>query len=142
MNGPLPAGDTFAVRLRVADKCVFDMRIVYADAAKEERREVNTCATSDIVVRGVSATGKAADDPSFRLTNHLKQAIVELDATPTGQPRAANLLATAPLAPEATISLHPVRGKGCNFELRVVLADKSAKTRTLDLCKVNELSIP
>ena len=34
VNGPLPAGDTFAVRLRVADKCVFDMRIVYADAAK------------------------------------------------------------------------------------------------------------
>ena len=63
VNGPLPAGDTFAVRLRVADKCVFDMRIVYADAAKEERREVNTCATSDIVVRGVSATGKA-DQPS------------------------------------------------------------------------------
>jgi hypothetical protein len=36
----------------------------------------------------------------------------------------------------------PPRGKGCSLELRVVFADKTAKTRTTDLCKITELSVP
>ena len=142
VDGAVSPGGKVAVRLSVADKCVFDVRIVYADASKEEHREVNTCGASDFVAHGAQALGKASDDPSFKLTNHLKLAIVELEATPAKEPRGPNLLAAAPLAPEASITLHPMRGKGCSFELRVVLADKSVKTRTLDLCRVTELNIP
>ncbi len=142
VDGPIASGGKLAVRLSVADKCVFDVQIVYADASKEEHREVNTCGAADFVANGAKALGKASDDPTFKLTNHLKLAIVELEATPGKEPRAANLLAAGPLIPDASITLHPTRGKGCSFELRVVLADKSVKTRTLDLCRVNELSIP
>ena len=140
ISGPVMAGQSMTMRLR-DNTCIYDLRAIYA--AREERREINLCGGADVVLHGTSqAAHKAPDDPSFRLTNHLKQAIVALEATPAGQPHGANLLAVAPLAPEASITLHPVRGKGCNFELRVELADKSSKTRTLNLCTVTELSIP
>ena len=145
VSGPMMAGQSMVMRVR-DNTCVYDLRAIYADAAREERREVNLCGGADVVLHGATgaakAGGKAADDPSFRLTNRLKQPIIALEATPSGQPHGANLLAVAPLAPEASITLHPVRGKGCNFELRVELADKSSKTRTLNLCTVTELSIP
>jgi len=142
LSGPMMAGQSATVRLRDAT-CVYDLRAVYGSSAKEERREVNLCGGADVVLHGnAQAAGKASDDPSFRLTNHLKQPIVELNATPVGQPRGVNLLESAPLGPEASLLLHPVRGKGCSFELRVVLADKTNKTRTLNLCTATELSIP
>jgi hypothetical protein len=143
-GGPIAPGGSFAVRRHIDGNCIFDIRVVYADQTREERRSLNTCTTADVVVSGANAgtSGKAADDPSFRLTNHLGQPIVELNATPRGQQRGDNLLANGPLVPDASITLHPVRGKGCNFELRVVLADKSSKTRTLDLCRATELTIP
>jgi hypothetical protein len=142
-SGPVAPGASFAVRRKIDGNCIFDIRAVYADNTREEKRAINTCTTADVVVGGTAAaSAKAVDDPTFRLTNHLKQPIVELEATPAGQPRGANLLAAGPLAPDGEQLLHPVRGKGCSFELRVVLADKSSKTRTLDLCKVTELSIP
>lgn len=136
-------GQSTVIHLRDAT-CVYDLRAIYGNSAKEDRREVNLCGGAAVVLRGGAGgvAGKAADDPSFHLTNHLKQSIVELTATPVGQPRGPNLLASAPLAPEASIPLHPVRGKGCDFVLRVVFADKTSKERTLDLCKAIELSIP
>ena len=143
-TGPIAPGANFAVRRRIDGNCVFDLRVIYADQTREERRAVNTCNAEDIAFfgGGKAAIGKAADDPGFRLTNHMKQPIAELYATPTGQPRGANLLEKGALAPDASLSIRPTRGQGCNFELRVVFADKTAKTRTLDLCKVSELAIP
>ena len=141
-GGMVMNGQSMMIQLR-DHTCVYDLRAIYGNSAKEERREVNLCGGAAVVLHGAGGTAaKAADDPSFRLTNHLKQPIVELNATPVGQPRGPNLLAAAPLAPDASIPLHPARGKGCDFELRVVTADKAIKTRTLDLCKASELSIP
>jgi len=144
ISGPITPGGSFAVRRRVDGNCIFDIRVIYADNAREEKRGLNTCTMADVVVGGaaVGPATKAADDPTFRLTNHLKQSITELSATPTGQPHADNLLANGALPPEASIVLHPMRGHGCMFELRVALTDKSSKTRTLDLCRQTELSIP
>ncbi len=138
-SGAVEPGGKFAVRRRIDGNCIFDIRAVYADNTHEDKRGVNTCTAEDVVVGG---SAKAANDPSFRLTNHLKQPITELAATPAGQPRAANALSAGALAPEASTMVHPPTGKGCMFDLRVVLADASVKNRTLDLCKVSELSIP
>ena len=131
------------MRRHVDGNCIFDIRAIYADSTREEKREINTCNVADVVIGGATTSfSKPADDPSFRLTNHLKQPIVELNATPVGQQRGENLIADKPLLPDASVMLHPVRGKGCDFELRVALADKSSKTRTLDLCRATDLSIP
>ena len=144
VSGPLAPGGSFAVRRRIDGNCVFDIRVVYTDGTREDRRTVDTCTRDDVVfsAQAKSSTGKPADDPSFRLTNHLSQQIVELNATPTGQPRGPNLLEKGPLPPDASLAIHPPRGQGCSFELRLVLADKSAKTRTLDLCKATDLTVP
>ena len=143
-SGPIVPGASFAVRRHIDGNCVFDIRVIYADGTREERRTVDTCKIEDVAFAGPAkaTTGKAADDPSFRLINHLTQPIIEVTATPTGQPRGANLLEKGALAPGANLLIHPTHGQGCTFELRLVMGDKSAKTRTLDLCKVSELSIP
>lgn len=146
--GPILPGGSFAVRRRIDGNCVFDIRVVFANGQREERREVNTCTTADIIVAGAPAadakpaSGKASDDPSFRLTNHLTQAIVEITTTPVDGARGANLLDKGPLVPNATLLMHPPRGQGCMFELRLVMADKTSKSRKLDLCKATDLSVP
>lgn len=148
-TGPVAAGATFAVRRKIDGNCVFDIRVVYGDGKREERRTVNTCTAEDLIFPAAgpgavtgAATGKAADDPSFRLINHNKQAIAELYASPAGKPRGPNLLEKGALPPTATMTIKPPTGQGCTFELRVVFADKTAKTRTTDLCKTTELAVP
>ncbi len=146
LTTPVAPGASFAVRRKIDGNCVFDLRAIYADSTREERRTVNTCNAEDITFSGVPKiampAGKASDDPSFRLTNRGKQPIAELYATATGQPRGNNLLEKGALPPDATTNVKPPRGQGCNFELRVVFADKTAKARTTDLCKVTELNVP
>jgi hypothetical protein len=150
LTTPVAPGANFAVRRRIDGNCVFDLRVVYGDSTREERRTVNTCTAEDIPFAGTTkaassapaTTGKAPDDPSFRLTNHNKQPIAELYAGPKGEPRGPNLLDKGALPPDASTVVKPPRGKGCSLELRVVFADKTAKTRTTDLCKITELSVP
>ena len=144
-KGPIAPAGQFEVRRKVDGNCVFDIRVVYADGTKEERRTINTCTTEDVLFPAAgkaTATGKAADDPSFRLTNHLTQPIAELYASPAGQPRGPNLLEKGALAPDATATIHPPKGHGCSFKLEVITADKASKSRTLDLCAKAELSVP
>ncbi len=150
-KGTVAPGASVAVRLRVSDGCVMDLRAIYANSTREERREVNTCAAEDITFTGAAraasaapgpATGKPANDPSFRLVNHDRQAIAEITTNAAGQPRSPNLLTSGALPPDAAITIKPPAGSGCTLELRVVFADKSAKTRTTDLCRMTELTVP
>ncbi len=144
--GPVVPGANFAARRKIDGNCVFDLRVVYADSTREERRTVNTCNAEDIAFSGAtksatSAPSKSSEDAGFRLINHNKQAIAELYASSKGEPRGGNLLEKGALPPNASIGLKPA-GKGCNFELNVVFADKSSKTRTTDLCKVKDITVP
>ena len=141
-SGPIAPGASSAVRRKVDGNCVFDIRVVYADSKREERRMVNTCAAEDIAFPATSAVAKAAGDPAFQLINHDKQAIAELNANPVGKPRSANLLENGALPSGASMAIKPAKGDSCTYELRVVFADKSAKTRTLDICKTPEIVVP
>jgi hypothetical protein len=148
-NGPIASGASFAVRLLADGNCIFDIRAVLVDGTKQDRHEVNTCKSDDVIITtGTAAPGptpaptKATDDPSFRLNNRGSQAVAELFATPAGKPRGANLLDT-PLAAKTDRAIKIDKAQGCLFDLRVVLADKSAKERkATNLCKVTELPIP
>lgn len=137
LAGPLPPGNKVAIRLPADGNCVFDLRATFADNSVEDRRLVNTCNAEDVVF----APAKAANDPSFTLVNHMTQPIAELSATPTGQPRGANLL-TAPIAPQGRQAIKLANG-ACAYDVRLVFADKSAKERhNVDLCKLAELAVP
>jgi hypothetical protein len=144
--GPVAPGSSFASRRKIDGNCVFDLRVVYADNTREDRRTVNTCNAEDIAFSGAAKAATAAptkpsEEAGFRLTNHNKQAITELYATPKGEPRGGNLLEKGALPPDASMALKPA-GKGCNFEINVIFADKTAKNRTTDLCKVKDITVP
>jgi hypothetical protein len=144
LSAPIAPGASFAVRRRIDGNCVFDIRVIYADSSREERRSVNTCGADDISFgpAGKPASDKAGGDPSLHVINKDKQAIAELYASPTGQPHGANLLEKGPLAPDAAITVKPPHAANCSYDLRVVFADKSVKSRTMDLCKTTELAVP
>jgi hypothetical protein len=149
----IAAGASFAVRRKLDTNCVFDIRAVFADGKAEERKAVNTCAVEDVPVGAaavsnvpVAATGKPADDPSFKLFNRSARAINELRATPSGGTAvtaAENRLGTTPLPPDSSRRITLPRDGNCIFELRVVFADGSAKERhKFNLCKIADLPVP
>ncbi len=140
LKATLAAGARFAVLLPPNGTCLYDIRVVFTDGTKRDYRAVNTCRTEDVVVAAVMA--KPPGDPSFRLVNRGTLAIAELTATPPGQPRGANLLASS-ILPAGSRDIHLPQGQGCQFDLRLVLADKTAKEKkNADLCKLSELPFP
>jgi hypothetical protein len=142
LTSPVAPGANFAARRKIDGNCVFDIRVVYADSTREERRTVNTCTAEDVAFSGATkATAPAGADPSFKLINHNKQAIAELYATAKGE-RSPNLLDKGALGPEGSTAIKLPASKGCSFELRVVFADKTARTRTADLCQTKEIAVP
>lgn len=149
----IAAGASYAVRRKLDTNCIFDIRAVFADGKAEERKALNTCAVEDVAVGAapasnipVAATGKPADDPSFKLFNRSARPITELRTSPTGGGAVAsaeNRLGTTPLAPDNSRRIAIPRDGNCIFELRVVFADGSAKERhKFNLCKVTDLPVP
>lgn len=148
LTRPVPAGASFAVRRRIDGNCIFDIRVVYADGRSQDRHGVDSCKTDDIAVgaaesTGAGATGKAADDPSFRLVNRGAQPIAELYATPSGLGHWGENRLDAPLLPGTERMVHIDRQPSCLFDLKVVLADHKAREKHgTDLCRINNLPVP
>jgi hypothetical protein len=150
----IAAGSSFVVRRRADTTCIFDIRVVFADGRPEDRRGVNTCAVEEVIIGAASApaamnpgTGKAADDPSFKLFNRSPRPIVEFYVTLTGasNPPAwgVNQLADSPLVPDSSRLVTLPRDGNCIYDLRVVYADHKAQERKrFNLCKVSELPVP
>jgi len=148
----IAAGANFAVRRALDTNCIFDIRVVYADSRAEERRGVNTCAVEDVAFGGtaaaggpVAATGKAADDPSFKLFNRSAKAISDFRAVATGSTSGAspNRLGSSPLPPDNFRAITLPKDGNCIFDLRVVYADgKAVEKKKANLCRISELPVP
>lgn len=146
----IAAGASFAVRRRVDTNCIFDIRVVYADGKPEERKAVNTCAIEDVAFGAtasslpVAATGKPADDPSFRLFNRSARDITEFRAAPAGgSGDAGENRLTQKLPPDKGQLIGFKRDGQCIFDLRVVYADgKAVEKKRVNLCKMTELPVP
>ena len=67
----LPNGRAFPVRIPPTAGCQQDVRVVYADGRPEERRNLNTCAISELVFGTAAAqrAGGTGGNPSFNLVN-------------------------------------------------------------------------
>jgi hypothetical protein len=143
---PIAPGGSFLVHRRADGNCIMDIRAVFADGKAEERKAINTC-NLDAVAVGLataSTTGKAADDPTIRLVNRGGQPILEFYAAPAGRHDwGLNRLETGPL-PAATEKLIRIARTGdCQFDLRVVFADHTAKEKhSTDLCRIDDLPVP
>lgn len=146
----IAAGGSYAVRRRVDTNCIFDIKVVFADGKAEERKGVNTCAVEDVSIGGapgggapVAATGKAADDPSFKLFNRAAREIKDLRAVPAGGSGAGENRLATPLPPDVSRQIVIAKDGNCIFDLRVVFADGSAKERKrVNLCKIAEMAVP
>ncbi len=147
----LAPGATYAVRRRADAQCIFDLRVVFADGKSEERKGVNVCATEQVTIGTAAApagldtaTGKPADDPSFRLFNRAAVPLTEVYATPAGLGNwGQNRLSKEPLPPDNKRLFALPRDGNCIYDLKVVFADKRSKEqKRVNLCRVAELPVP
>jgi hypothetical protein len=147
----LAPGASYAVRRRADTMCIFDLRVVFADGKSEERKGVNVCATEEVAIGNATApaavdtaTGKPADDASFRLFNRAAVPVTEVYATPSGLGNwGQNRLGATPLPPDTTHSFALPRDGNCIFDIKVVFADKRAKEqKRVNLCRVAQLPVP
>ena len=143
----IPPGGSFLVKRRADGNCIMDIRAVFADGHREERKGLNTC-NIDAVAVGLLTTaapsGKPPGDPSIKLVNRGQQDILEFYAAPAGHENwGQNRLVEGPL-PAATEKLIRIAKTGnCIFDLRVVFADHTAKERRgADLCRISDLPVP
>ena len=147
----IPAGASYAARRRLDGNCVFDIRVVFQDGRKEDRRDINTCQIEDIAFgepsRTIGAAHKPADDPSFKLVNRGEAPVRELFVVPAGQGRGdswgQNRLASGPLQGRTDQVIHIGERGRCSYDLKVVLATgKSMEKHDTDLCRITELPVP
>ena len=139
-------GGNFLVRRRADGNCIMDIRAVFADGKTEERKAINTCNLDSVAVGTATGatTGKAADDPSFRLVNRGSQPILEIYAAPAGRHDwGMNRLESGPLPAAAEKLIRIAKTGDCQYDLRVVFADHTAKERHgTDLCRIDDLPVP
>jgi hypothetical protein len=145
----LAPGAHMTVRRRGETECNFDFRVVFATGRSEERKGVNVCAMEEVSIGTAStatdtATGKAPDDPSFRLFNRAAVPVTEVYATPSGAGNwGQNRLDSGQLAPDHAQMLALPHDGNCIYDLRVVFADKrSMERKRTNLCRVAELPVP
>ena len=150
LNGrAIPAGGAQVIRLPAGTNCIYDIRITFAGGRNEDHRAVNTCRGTDLIagadtpVDGAASTSGSRTDPSFRLFNGGKLAVIELYASPAGSPkRGENRLTEGVIAPGAAQVVHIQGGEGCNYDLHVVFADHASREKkNADLCKITDLPV-
>jgi hypothetical protein len=151
--GTLAVGEDATVEMRGG--CEADLRIVFANGGAEERRAVDVCETTRIVLRPgwtvaeeLDEEGPVAampDDPppgALRLRNAGRLPIVELYAAAPGAPRGEDRLGADILPVGATIDIEPADPEACAADLVAVFRDGRAVTRAgVDLCAGEEIEI-
>jgi hypothetical protein len=146
----LPPGARMTVRRRGDNECNFDLRVVFAGGRSEERKGVNVCAMEEVPIGNAgaasndAATGKAPDDPSFRLFNRAAVPVTEVYATPSGNANwGQNRLDHGALPPDKTQLFALPHDGNCIYDLKVVFADKRSKEqKRANLCRMAELPVP
>lgn len=160
----VPNGQSYAIRLP-AGQCVNDIRVVYQDRRAEERRNVNTCALTDVEFRGQAAqaapaaptaprpsgpaiatppaAGTAQGNPSFNLVNNTGRTIREAYASlSTDSNWGEDRLGADTVATGRTYPIRLPQGP-CLYDVRVVLDNnQSQERRNLNLCDVTNLAFP
>lgn len=149
----LPDGRTFAVRMPPGAGCRTDLRAVFEDGGADERRGIDTCADTDVVLgqgggaprapRGKPGAGapQTTGNPSFNLRNAGRRTVRELYASPTSQTDwGRDRLGDQVVGPGASFAIRLPEGP-CRYDVRVVWDDdQDEERRDLDLCGVADLS--
>ncbi|PZW44995.1 hypothetical protein C8P66_11210 [Humitalea rosea] len=145
----------------IAADCQVDIRVVFANGAAEERREVDICTNPVVVLRpgwtvaetldadvAEPATAPPAPLPpptpgSIRIRNQSSVPMVQLFTDAPGTPRGPDRLGATVLGAGETLDFHPPEGVGCLADLFAVFRDGQEVARpALDLCAGQEVSLP
>jgi hypothetical protein len=137
-------GASHIVRLPADGNCVYDLRFVYQGGRSEERRNLNTCALTDVVLNGGAGGTQAAPsapqrNPSFNLVNQSGQVIEQFYASPSSQQGwGPDRLGNDVVEPGARFPVSLPLGE-CQYDLRVVWRGGDAQERrNLNTCEMND----
>lgn len=135
-------GTNHIVRLPVDGNCVYDLRFVYEDGRSEERRNLNTCNLTDVVLN--AGTARAAPpgpqrNPSFNLVNQSGRVIEQFYASPSSQQGwGPDRLGNDVVQPGARFAVSLPTGE-CQYDLRIVWRGGDAQERrNLNTCEMND----
>jgi hypothetical protein len=144
------------VTVETTGGCTADLRIVFADGAAEERRAIDICVNTRVVLRpgwvvatrldGEEEPAPAEAEPpgpeALRLRNAGALPIVEIYTPRPGAPRGEDRLGEDTLPIGATIEIGIADREGCAADLVVVFRDgREVTQRGLDLCAGEEIEI-
>jgi hypothetical protein len=142
---PIAAGERFSLRHKKQPGCTWDVRVVFADGTTRDHRGVDVCAMPELEIGPDPQaaaidpqSGKAADDPSFRLFNRAAIAMVGVFARPSGMTDWGpdRLARGATLPPDGKLAVSLPRNGNCFYDLRIVFADHATHLEThTDLCR-------
>ncbi|WP_270939129.1 hypothetical protein [Falsiroseomonas oryzae] len=151
----LEPGEDIAVEMQGG--CEADLRIVFPNGGAEERRAVNVCESTRIVLRPGWVLAERLDeegavpgqmtepepDPgALRLRNAGRLPIVEIYTGPPGGPRGEDRLGADTLPVGAVIEIEPEDPDSCAADLVVVFRDGREVVRPgVDLCAGEEMDV-
>ncbi|MDI3306643.1 MAG: hypothetical protein QJR07_06020 [Acetobacteraceae bacterium] len=136
----IPPGGSHIIRLPIDGNCVYDIRIVYQDGTAEERRNVNTCNLTNVVLGGGGQQQNQAQqgNPSFNLVNQSRRMIHELFASPSSrQDWGPDRLGDDVVRPGQTYPVRLPYGE-CQYDIRIVFQGGDAQERRgVNTCSIN-----
>lgn len=150
----LEAGEDTTVEMRGG--CEADLRIVFATGGAEERRAINVCETTRIVLRPgwtvaaeLDEEGAVAPPPepgasatALRLRNAGPLPVVEIYTGPPGGPRGEDRLGADTLPIGASIDIEPADPDACVADLVIVFRDgREVVQPGVDLCSGEEMDV-
>lgn len=143
----LAPGERFPVRPPRDGRCLYDIRVVYADGSAEERRRVNICAVAEVSFsRGSAAADRpaAAAERSVTVVNRGTRTMMQLFVSPsTERDWGADQLGDSVLPAGRSVVVRLPREAGCEVDLRAVFDDNSVlERRRIDSCRAREIALP
>jgi hypothetical protein len=138
----IPPGGSHIIRLPIDGNCTYDIRIVYQGGNAEERRNVNTCNLTNVVLGG-SGGGQQNNqaqqgNPSFNLVNQSGRMIEEFFASPSSsQNWGPDRLGDTMVRPGQTYPVRLPYGE-CQYDIRIVFRGGEAQERRgVNACSIN-----
>jgi len=142
----LPPGQRFPIRPPRDGRCLYDLRVVYADGSAEERRRVNVCAVAEVsFTRGLaSAERSAAAERAVTVVNRAGRTMLQLFVSPsTERSWGVDRLGDGVLRPGGSVVVRLARDGECEVDLRAVFEDHSVlERRRVDSCRSREITLP
>lgn len=144
-------GANHIIRLPSDGNCVYDIRIVYQGGNAEERRNLNTCNLTDLVLGAAAPAAPRGTpqgqtqqqaNPSFNLVNRSGRVIEQFFASPSSQQSwGPDRLGDDLVQPGASYAIRLPVGE-CDYDIRVVWqGGEQQERRRVNTCTVADYEV-